>query len=107
MLGWDVGGVQGDAEALVVGADFDVVGNPLVAVLISMTIQCRWRKASGDSHDAESFVSPNSTGLLPKLASYRPPRVFSEQPARKAASMDDRAVLTSSLRRSASYTDAA
>jgi hypothetical protein len=39
------------------------VGNPLVAVLISMTIQCRWRKASGDSHDAEYFVSPNSTGL--------------------------------------------
>jgi hypothetical protein len=40
VLGWDVGGVQGDAEALVVGAYFDVVGNRLVALLISMTIQC-------------------------------------------------------------------
>ena len=31
MLGWNVGGVQGDGEGLVVVAHFDVVGNLLVA----------------------------------------------------------------------------
>ena len=43
MLGLD------DAEAPVVGAYFDVVGNLLVALLISMTIQCRWRKAANQA----------------------------------------------------------
>jgi hypothetical protein len=49
MLGWDVGGVQGDGEGLVVGAYFDVVGNLLVALLTSMTIQCRCRKAANQA----------------------------------------------------------